>query len=523
MATADRHSPQFSLIALVEPDAVQEDAPLLVSLRSQTTADWEILLVGRDAISRITGAPGVDPVTTPVSPGSLAQTLEAGINSATGTFFGFLDIGSSLPADALTAIASVLSDAPETDVLYTDEVSKDGTVAVLKPVYSPEWLRGQNYFGDLTLFRRSHVSSIGGVRLDVPGAEIYDLVLRAATRARHVARVSDVLCTSPSRATSWGVDDETRMRSTRTVLENHLAETGGGIVNEVRTSGVHDTRRLVHDEPLVSIVIPTRGDHAVVHGSSRCLVVEAVRSVIERTTYRNFEIIVVIDDVAPQQVADDLVAIAGNRVSFVPWSRAFSFSDKMNLGVVHSHGEYLLFLNDDVEVISPEWMTSLLALAQRQDAGMVGAMLYFEDDTIQHAGHAYYRLDVTHIGLNSERGAAGPNGAFLLEREVEGATAACAMLKRSVFFEAGGFSSLLPGNFNDVDLCMKVAVCGYQSYVTPHAELYHFESKSRDPRVARYEIDTTWNRWEPLFFESPHWPEDPHKFYRKVSGSASKP
>jgi GT2 family glycosyltransferase len=251
------------------------------------------------------------------------------------------------------------------------------------------------------------------------------------------------------------------------------------------------------------------------------MVVEAVRDVVTASTYRNFEFVVVIDEIASQSVRDELVQIAGERMRFVEWTGPFSFSRKMNVGVLHARGEYVLLLNDDVELISPGWIESLLALAQMPNAGMVGPMLYFEDDTIQHAGHAYYRNDVTHIGLHSERGASGPFDGFLLEREVAGNTGACTLMTKALYLEAGGFSHLLPGNFNDVDLCMKVLSLGYQSYWTPYVELYHFESKSRDPRVAAYEIETAWGRWQHLLWYSPMWPTDPHElFAAPPAGSA---
>jgi glycosyltransferase involved in cell wall biosynthesis len=268
-----------------------------------------------------------------------------------------------------------------------------------------------------------------------------------------VVHVPEILMVSDgaSVADGWGYENAVRLASVGTVLGEHLAATGGGVVDAVGQNGVHQTRRLVQGEPLVSIVIPTRGDTASVRGADRCMVVEAVRSVVELSTYTNVELVVVVDTVAPDHVRDQLREIGGDRLRLIEWDKPFSFSGKMNFGALHAHGEFLLMLNDDVEVITPRWIEPMLALAQLPHAGFAGAMLYFEDETIQHAGHAYYRGDVTHIGLNSERGATGPWGAFELEREVAGVTGACAMIRRSVFIEVGGFSPLLPGNFNDVD------------------------------------------------------------------------
>jgi GT2 family glycosyltransferase len=243
-----------------------------------------------------------------------------------------------------------------------------------------------------------------------------------------------------------------------------------------------------------------------VHGETRCLVIEAVRTIIEKTTYENYELVVVMDSVADPAVTQTLRDIGGGRMRIVWWDRPFNFSAKMNLGVFHARGEYVLFLNDDTEVITPGWIEPMLSLCQRPGAGMAGAMLYFEDDSIQHAGHIYERGDAGHIGTVGRRGASGPLNSFLVEREISGVTAACSMMPRDVFDEVGGFSLLLPGNFNDVDLCMKVTELGHEIYWTPNTELYHYESKTRVSRVARYEVETAWGRWEWRLDDPTYWP-----------------
>jgi glycosyltransferase involved in cell wall biosynthesis len=501
------------LSIVVRGDEPLEIAPLLASLHAQDSMAWQLVVA-----TSSTGAdwPADDRVVVIELPhdASRSEGLAASTGAATGVALAVVGAGDRLEPGAVSAILGAFR-ADDVALVYTEGWDSAGEPAALKPVFSPERLRNQYYLGPLVAYRRSTVAAAGGIREDVPGAELYDLALRLSESAGRALRLEERLITVASDNNLDGDPAEPSVADSLTaVLSAHLDRTGGGEVLSVGPDGVCDTRRPVRGSPLVSIVIPTRGDSAIIRGEERCLIVEAVRSVIESSTYSNYEFVVVIDDVAPAKVRVELEQLAGNRIRFVGWSQPFSFSGKMNLGIVHARGEYVLLLNDDVEVISPGWIEALLALAQRPGAGLVGAMLYFEDDTIQHAGHAYYRSDVTHIGLNSERGSAGPGGAFRVEREVDGVTAACALLSRELFFAAGGFSPLLPGNFNDVDLCMKIAKLGYQSYWTPHAELYHYESKSRDPRVALYEITTAWGRWEPGFWESRFWPENPHTLYR---------
>ena len=507
------------VVPLAQRDATELES-ITRSLESQSSQSWELVVAttSPDLVRNfLEGRIATDRTAVVELPANatLAESIALSLENCNGVAVSIVGPTDALAPQAVESTLAALTDA--VDVVYTDHVA--GGETVLKPAFSPERLRGHNYVGSLVAYRRTLIAVIGGIRSDVAGAERYDLLLRATRMASSVIRIQDTLLTegSVSLEEAWLIDEATRAASTRVVLDDHLRQTGGGIVNAVSASGVFDTRRVVRDSPLVSIIIPTRGDSASIRGVQRCLVVDAVRGVMENSTYQNMEIIIVLDDVSPPQVRQDLTELAGDLIKFVNWSRPFSFSGKMNLGALHAKGEYLLLLNDDVEVISPDWIEAMLALAQRPKAGLVGAMLYFEDETIQHAGHAYYRSDVTHIGLNSERGAAGPQNAFLVEREVDGVTAACAVISREVFLEVGGFSDLLPGNFNDVDLCMKVATRGYQSYWTPHAELYHYESKSRDPRVALYEIQTAWARWEHLFWESKFWPMDPHTIYRKAA------
>jgi glycosyltransferase involved in cell wall biosynthesis len=292
--------------------------------------------------------------------------------------------------------------------------------------------------------------------------------------------------------------------SSRTVsafLEKH----GGGVVDSVSAEGVVHSRRVVTGKPLVSIVIPTQGRLSSSGAFHDAFVVKAVTSIIEKTSYEHFEIDLVVDVDSDASVMAELASIAKKKLRVHLWDRPFNFSQKMNYGVVLSRGDFVLLLNDDVEVINETWLENMVALAQLPNAGMVGAMLYYEDDTIQHAGHAYYQGSPTHIGLGLSRGSKGPNSSFLVDRKVSGVTAACALMPRHVFMEAGGFSALLPGNFNDVDLCLKVGSLGNDIYWTPNAELYHYESKTRDAHVHYYELDVIEQRWGLKLDDSRFW------------------
>jgi GT2 family glycosyltransferase len=258
---------------------------------------------------------------------------------------------------------------------------------------------------------------------------------------------------------------------------------------------VYRVRRRVSGLPLVSIVIPTRGSSGDVWGEDRVFVTEAVRSVLEKSSYQNLEFVVVYDLPTPEHVIDELADLCGDRLVAVPFDQPFNFSTKVNLGFAHATGEFLLILNDDVEVIDSDWIETMLALAQEPDVGLVGARLLFSDRTVQHAGHHYDNGDAYHIHYGAEADDSGYFGSLVVQRETSGVTGACMMLRREVYAEVGGMTPLLPGSFNDVDFCLKVHQAGYRILWTPWASLYHFESKSRDPRVTPAEVEYIRSRW----------------------------
>jgi len=497
----------LSIIApVVSPG--QSVALLAESLVAQVTDNWQLVIVGESATSPVS-----DPRISVIEHDSidLAELVSAALPRVNGEFVMIAPHDGSFPDNAMSILGSYLAEESDVDIVYSDEgIKRAGRRTprlIPKPAYSPERLRSQFYIGDCVFYRRTLLGSVGALRPSVPGAELYDLALRATLAAARIEHYAEALFIRGEAAGAPGeILGDVAVNSTRLALEERLAATGGGFVDEVRESGLHRTRRPVIGEPLVSIVIPTRGSYGEVRGVRTCMVLEAVESVLSTSTYSNYELVVVMDDVVDPDVVIQLRELAGKKLTLVWWTRPFSFSAKVNFGAFHSRGEFLLFLNDDTEVISPGWIEAMLALAQLPGAGMVGAMLYFEDDTIQHAGHIYEAGDAGHIGTNLPRNSDGPFGSFRIDREIAGVTAACSMLSTTVFEEAGGFSLLLPGNFNDVDLCMKIAELGHQSYWTPGAELYHYESKTRHPRVARYEVETAWGRWEWKLDDRSFWP-----------------
>jgi GT2 family glycosyltransferase len=264
------------------------------------------------------------------------------------------------------------------------------------------------------------------------------------------------------------------------------------------------TRRL-DPRVRISVVIPTAGAHGLVWGERRCFVVEAVRSVIELGGHEDLEIVVVHDSDTPSDVLDRLRDVAGRHLRLVGFGHDFDFSQKCNLGVLHAHGEVVVLLNDDTEVVSPGFLTQLAAPLFEDGVGMTGGRLLFPDGRVQHGGLALdRRLDhVLTGGRIKDRGpfhvretaAYRVGSALIVNREVSGISAACLAMRRSLYLELGGLTEQLPENFGDVDLSLKVRRAGHRILWLAEPTAYHFESRSREGWVLPREVRTLHRRW----------------------------
>lgn len=491
----------------------------VASVRDQTWSDWELVVVD-DASSESDVAPILDEASrldwrirvlrNDVNSGIVATTNVA-LDASRGTFVAFMDHDDVLDPTALEECMAVLGSSPDIDLLYTDEdrlAAGGRSVSVFpKPDWSPERLRSQNYVGHLSVMRRELVAELGGMRNGFDGSQDYDLVLRVAERARRIAHIPKVLY--HWRLTEGSVSmtgHHSVFDAAKRAVGDHAERCGiEAWVEQTRPEGVYRVHRSVRGDPLVSVVIPTRGSRGVIRGDQRVFVVSAVRSIVEVSTYQNVEFVIVADCAMDQDVAESLQDILGDRLRLVWYDRPFNFSHKMNRGVAAARGEYLVLLNDDVEVITPDWIETMLGLAQEDDVGLVGVMLYFEDDTVQHAGHVYHDTVFGHVAYGAPRGLVGPGSGLVVEREVSGVTAACSMISRAKYVAVGGLCEWLPANFNDVDFCLKIRQAGLRIVWTPHAELYHYESKSRDPLVLAGELAFIHRRWERLLERDPYW------------------
>jgi GT2 family glycosyltransferase len=426
-----------------------------------------------------------------------SSALNAVLSRTTADWIIWLDSSATLAGGALAVIRSVLGRF-DVDVFFGHGVRRDGVV-VRRPSPSPIRLRSQDYLGPLRGFRTAALREVGGFAPEASGAHPFELALRLGGVPARTLRIPEVLAIESEQLPGSASAD-------RGVVSRYLD--GLGIENSIDSEGRSlRVRYPVVGEPLVSLIIPTRGSSALIHGRSSVLVVDAVRGIVERSTYRHFELVVVADNETPQVVIDELILVAGDRLRLVRWSDAFNFSAKMNRGAIFAKGEYLILLNDDVELISSDWIETMLGLAQQRDVGLVGTLLFFEDGTVQHAGHLYSASWAGHSALGWQASRDDPIGSMRVDREVSGVTAACAMVSADTFWDVGGFSLDFAGNYNDVDLSLKVAATGRRNIWTPHARLIHFESKTREAAVLPAELQTLRARWGTRLLADPYWPE----------------
>ncbi len=509
--------PLFSIVTPVYNPPVDVLRDTIRSVVEQSLTDWEWVLVDdcspdeqvRRELRAAANADSRLHVVERAENGHIVAASNDGLAHATGEFVVFLDHDDLLVPHALERVALEISTHPEVDYLYSDEdkisVSEaDGTERFYdyfrKPDWSPERLRGQMYTSHLSVVRRSLVEAVGGFRTGFEGSQDHDLILRVTEQAREIVHVQDVLyhwrIVPGSAAGDIDAKPYAAIAGAKAVQESldrqHIDATVGHVPN---APGHYRIDRRIKAGRRVSLVIPTRGGSGLVWGQHRVFVVETVRTALAKAGYDDLEVVVVYDTGTPPEVLEELQQICGDRLVLVHYAKPFNFSEKMNLGVVHSSGDRVVALNDDVEVISDRWLHQLVGPLEEPDVGMTGAKLYFSDGTIQHAGHQYKDDQYYHPYLGADGKATGTLGDLLVNREVSGVTAACAGMRRELFDEVGGFSETLPMNFNDVDLSYKVLRAGQRIVWVANCELYHFESRTRERGIQPWEHRTALERW----------------------------
>ncbi|MGL6341748.1 MAG: glycosyltransferase family 2 protein [Waterburya sp.] len=415
--------------------------------------------------------------------GHICHTSNSALELATGEYIALLDHDDLLPPHALATVVELLNKHPEADFIYSDEDKVDEKNIHKDPFFKPDWcpdsFLSRMYTCHLGIYRRSLVTEIGNFRVGFEGSQDYDLVLRVTEKTNKIFHIPDVLYHWRIHQQSAAFNSNTKPYATNAAqkaLTEALERRGElGLVTPAKFPGVYTVRYQIKEPKLVSIIIPTK--------DLADLLDVCLKSIFTKTTYPHYEVIVIDNgstEAKTSKCFDYWQQQQGDRFQVYQYNIPFNYSQINNYGVEQAQGDYLLFLNNDTEVITPDWLEAMVEQAQRSSIGAVGSLLLYPDDTIQHAGvvlgiggvagHSHKHLPVKQPGYISQ--AVSINNYSAL-------TAACLMCRRTVFEEVGGFEEQLAIAFNDVDFCLKIISRGYRNIYLPHVALYHYESKSR--------------------------------------------
>ena len=412
----------------------------------------------------------------------ISENTNAAIKLAMGDYIMLCDHDDVLAPDALFHIVKAITEK-KADVIYTDEdkISMDGK-HYFEPNFKPDFnlfrLRENNYICHIFAVKREILDQVGTFCSEYDGAQDFDLILRCCEKAEKIVHIPRVLYHWRSHMNSTAANPESKryaFEAGKKAIEAHYERMGiHADVELTDRPGWYRSHVEITGEPLISIIIPNK-DH--IDDLELC-----ISSIEEKSTWKNYEILVVENNSEDKKTFayyEELKHRYEN-VRILVWKKEFNYSAINNFAVREARGEYLLFLNNDVEIITPSWMEGMLQICQQDGVGMTGAKLYYPDDTIQHAGVVLGLGGIAgHIMCKARREDIGYMGRMVCVQEISAVTAACMMVKTSVFKEAGGFDEELKVAFNDIDLCMQVRHMGQKIVFTPYAELYHYESKSR--------------------------------------------
>ncbi|MBS7457827.1 glycosyltransferase family 2 protein [Coralloluteibacterium stylophorae] len=448
------------------------------------------------------------------SNGHISEASNTALEMAKGDYIALLDHDDELRPHSLLEMVKAIDAHPEWRLLYSDEDKIDEKGRRFAPYFKPDWnyelFLSQNCICHLGVYETALVRGVGGFRRGFEGSQDWDLALRCVERlAPHeIGHVSKVLYhwRAIQGSTAMGVDQKDYAgHAGLRAVDEHLQRRGQRARIEINPHGhlnVH--REAVGPLPRVSLIIPTRDKVELLRMS--------VGSILAKTDYPDLEIIVVDNQSAEQATLDYFAELeADGRVRVVRYDAPFNYSAINNHAARHATGAIVGLVNNDIEVIEGSWLRTMVAQAVRPEIGAVGAMLYYPDDTIQHAGVVLGMGGVAgHVYTTQPRGSHGQCGRALLAQEMSAVTAACLVVRREVFEEVGGLDETLSVAFNDIDFCLRIRVAGYRNLWTPYAELYHHESASRGyedtpEKQARFrgEVERMRERWGEVLVNDP--------------------
>ena len=488
------HHFEYSPLISVAVPAYRTPEKFLVqmidSLLAQTYGNWELCIANgspedsamKKVLEEYTKKDSRIRVSELTENKGIAGNTNAALEMAQGEFVGLLDHDDLLAPNALYEIVRALDEDRNLDAVYTDEDKVTTELDEhfqphLKPDFNLDLLRSNNYICHFFVVRRSIVQKVGGFRQEFDGAQDHDFIFRCIETAEKVGHIPEILYHWRTHKASTADNPASKMYAFdagKRAIEAHLKRTGTeGTVSHTPDLGFFRVKYPVQGQPLVSIIIPNKDEKETLKA--------CIDSIREKTEYPNYEIIIVENNSTTDEIFQYYKELSQDpRIRLLRWKKEFNYSAINNYGVRHANGEYLLFLNNDVTVITPGWIRELLGVCQRPEVGAAGVKLIYPDNTIQHAGCVIGLGGIAgHMFVDMPANRTGYLHKASILQDMSAVTAACMMMKRTAFEEAGGFTEKLSVAFNDVDLCLKVRKNHKLIVYDPYVQLYHMESKTR--------------------------------------------
>lgn len=462
---------------------------LLESVRRQSYENWQLCLAdgspddkAKEFIEKHYGREKRIVYRKLEENGGISVNTNEAVALAAGEYLMLCDHDDTLEPDALYEIVKAINDT-SADVLYTDEdkVSMDGR-HYFDPNFKPDFnlfrLRENNYICHIFVVKKSLTDETELLRSEFDGAQDFDFILRCCEKAQKITHIPKVLYHWRCHMDSTAADPSSKAyayEAGRKAVREHYQRLGiDAKVEMTERPGWYRSHVKVQGNPLISVIIPNK-DHT--DDLELCLF-----SMTRKSTYRNYEILIVENNSEKEETFEYYRKLPDRypKARVLTWEKEFNYSAINNFAAKEAKGEYLLFLNNDVEILTPDWMEEMLQNCQQENVAAVGAKLYYPDDTIQHAGVVLGLGGIAgHIMCRASKEDPGYFGRMISVQEISAVTAACMMVKKSDFDAVGGLDETFQVAFNDIDLCMKFRAAGKKIIFTPYAELYHYESKSR--------------------------------------------
>jgi len=483
--------PLISIVIPVFNPPLQILSETIDSVLAQTYPNWELCIVNADSKNTEIGfylqklhqsEPRIKVKSLELNLGIAENTNEA-ILMASGDYIAFLDHDDLLAPFALYEVVTAIESNRDVDIFYSDEdkITKNSAIRFspyFKPGYSIDLLRAMNYMTHFLVIRKDIGDKVGWLSRDFDGSQDHDFILKVVEQVQNIFHIEKILYHWRAIPGSTAIDKQAKLYASEAginAVKQHLQRQG--INADVKNAEIPHTYQITYSHesyPLVSIIVPTQDQSQTLRN--------CINSILTKTTYENYEVILIENNSKEEETFRTYREFSSNpKIRIISWKKTpFNFSVINDFGVKHANGELFLFLNNDIEIINSDWLEILVGNALREKVGIVGAKLYYPNQTIQHAGIVIGIGGIAgHAFLGFDRYSPGYFGLLKIPHNVSAVTGACMMMRKSVYKEVGGFDPKFVLAFGDVDICLKSLARGYLNVWTPFAEMYHHESLTR--------------------------------------------